>query len=367
MHPTEFTYPASAVTPDSGAGEVTGSLRVDAQGLWFEHPDGLVGLPFARLRVERADDGRLQFTDPGQPGSAVFTAEEAVLRQQPFRQRLELRRQVREMDRRREGRRMVRLSVVFLAVFAAAVTAVVWGGRLLVNFVVARVPVAWEVALGEAALKELTEDVEVVNAPEQEAYLRTLAAALGRGLPAHGYQFKFQVVRYPLPNAFAVPGGTIVVTTGLLEKAGGSEEVAGVLAHEFAHVLRRHGLRQMITGVGPLFLLSKVFGDRESFIATVSAGSAFLLKQSASRQYESEADDLAWTYLAKARVDPRGQARFLERLKDDPIYRVMDERTPGIFRSHPPDAERIAALNARWERASLKAGFGPLPPLPPPL
>jgi hypothetical protein len=121
---------------------VNGSLRVDTQGLGFEHPDGVVGLPVARLRIERTATGRLCFTDPTQPGLQVVTTDDGVLRHQPFRQRLELRRQVRDMERRREGRRMLRLSLAFPAAFAGVALAVVLGGRFLVGFVVARVPVA---------------------------------------------------------------------------------------------------------------------------------------------------------------------------------------------------------------------------------
>ncbi len=366
MNPAAPSYPASASHAECGTEEVTGEIRIETQGLMFEHGTGGVGLPFRRLRIARDDDGRIRFTDPEQPDWEVFTATDRILGHHVFKQRNDLRSQVRDLRRRQEGRRMVRLTGIFLVSFAAVALFFSVASTLVVNFLIARIPVSWEAGLGRAALEGLEDQLKAVEDPVRLARLGEVSDQLARGLPKHDYRFEFRLVDAPWPNAFALPGGTILVTTGLFETAQTPEEVAGVLAHEMAHVLRRHGLRKIITSAGPYYVMRLFLSDRHAFLAAVGEGSSLLVQQSFSRDYEREADRTAWGYLVTARIDPRGLSSFL-RKTSDALARMhggpsIDDLTPRVLRSHPPDEERLQYLEDLWNRSKVKSDFVNLPP-----
>jgi predicted Zn-dependent protease len=138
----------------------------------------------------------------------------------------------------------------------------------------------------------------------------------------------------------------------------------GGVAHELAHVVRRHGLQQLVSTVGPLVVLPELSNSRESFLGTQGAGSALLMHLEASRQFEEEADREGWGYLSKAGVDPRGMRRFLVRLSTEPQYREAELRVPEVLRSHPADERRLAVLEDLWQSSHRRSGFAPLPALP---
>jgi predicted Zn-dependent protease len=355
-------YPGLAVNSDWGSEEVTGWIRIEPQGLLFEHEAGAVGIPFNRLLIDKEADGQICFADPEQPEWTVRTDAEAILQRQPFKQRNELRVQVRELNRRREGRRTVKLAAVFLAVFAAAVAGLFLAAPLLVNVVMSRVPPEWESALSASVLEESGREYRFVERPEWTAYLDRVAARVEKGFPPHPYRFVFRLVEEPRPNAFALPGGVVLVTTGLLETADTSEEVAGVLAHEMAHVVKRHGLRKLITTAGPLMVLQLMVSDRRSFLSSMAQGSQVLLGQSYSRAYEKEADLTGWRCLVTAGIDPRGLAAFLRHSLTRRGGSTL-EFTEAL-ESHPREEARVRYLDQLWQSAAPPPEFVTLDPLP---
>src|SRR5206468_5365206 len=112
-----------------------------------------------------------------------------------------------------------------------------------------------------------------------------------------------------------VPGGQVFIFSGLLDSVKRPEELAGVLAHEIAHVTRRHSLRNIISSAGLWLTLSALFGDTKGLTSILTDGSQFLLNQKFSRDFEREADDTGWDYLVAANVDPRGMIDFFATIK----------------------------------------------------
>src|SRR5439155_11851858 len=129
-----------------------------------------------------------------------------------------------------------------------------------------------------------------------------------------GNEFNFYLMNDKLPNAFALPGGHIVVTSGLLELADNTELV-GVIAHESAHVTRKHHARKIISAAGP-FLMFGIFLHSGSGLGNLlSEGSGLMVRQGFSQEYESEADRVGWQYLVAAKIDPRGMISMFRKFK----------------------------------------------------
>ena len=156
------------------------------------------------------------------------------------------------------------------------------------------------------------------------------------------FQFRYHIIDRPEPNAFAMPGGQIVVHQGLFQVATNREQLAGVLAHEIAHVTRRHCFRQVISSAGWYYVMSTFVSDRGGFLAMLGQGSALLVRQNFSREYEREADDLGCQYLLEANINPAGLLQFLQAMRS----RENENKSllPAGFNSHPPTNERIARL-----------------------
>ena len=137
-----------------------------------------------------------------------------------------------------------------------------------------------------------------------------------------------------------MPGGIIVVHTGLLRQAGSPGELAGVLAHEVQHVEQRHSLRQMITSLGWGALVAVTIGD-------ISAVAAMLAHQAGtmyfSRDMEEEADRLGVQALQRARIRPDGMLTFFQKLGEENKDKAQ---APGWISSHPQTAARVQRVTA---------------------
>lgn len=144
------------------------------------------------------------------------------------------------------------------------------------------------------------------------------------------------VLRSPVPNAMALPGGRIYILNGLLGRAQGADEIAGVIAHEMGHVAHRDGLRGLLRAGGTSFLIGLLFGD------VTGAGAAITVAQVAingvsSREAERSADRFASDALLALGRSPKPMGLLLSRLDRDAI-------TPAFLRSHPVSKERLEAL-----------------------
>jgi Zn-dependent protease with chaperone function len=144
------------------------------------------------------------------------------------------------------------------------------------------------------------------------------------------------------PNAFALPGGSVVISDALLEllpEQGGDFHpgVLGVLAHEVGHVREHHGLRALLSSSATGVLLGWWVGD---FSAVLATAPALLIQAGYSRGFEREADDEALRILRAAGVDPRGMVAFFAALKRAVPQRDGDSPSFGLA-SHPPDSERV--------------------------
>jgi Zn-dependent protease with chaperone function len=238
------------------------------------------------------------------------------------------------------------------------------GGRIAGSVVVARISPGYEIELGQEVLDQL--ELTFEDSPKDEAWLQALLDRVTSGLPPadrNRYDWRVLLIHNPFPNAAAVPGGTVLVTSGLLDQLTESEEVTAVLAHEVAHITHRHGLRSLIRILGPYYALQVFTLDRQGFLRAVGGAALIVSRQFYSRKQELEADETALDLLRQAQVDPRSLARGLARLREPVAYSPSIE-PPRFLLSHPPDHERITRLEGLWARRPATGPFAPLPGRP---
>lgn len=248
------------------------------------------------------------------------------------------------VERAQQSWRGVLLAVALLAVLAGGLYQ--WGLPAAARGVLAFVPASVDQRLGESALQALGAQIlspSTLPASRQQELLRAFDRAVAAAYPAGqapAYRVHFHHSRIG-PNAFALPGGIIVMTDELVKLVDGDVDVVvGVLAHELGHVEHRHGMR-MVVQTGLLAVITSVaFGDFSGWLATAPV----VLGQAAySRAAEREADQASLRILKAAGRSPLAMVRFFETLAGKEGDR---ERSPlGIaFASHPADAERIAVF-----------------------
>ncbi len=241
-----------------------------------------------------------------------------------------------------------------LALLAAGYS---WGLPWLAESVAEALPEDWVQGLGSHTLEVLDEAAFEASKldPGVQARLAARLAALqapAGGLPGHTLHFRSSALG---ANAFALPGGEIVVTDGLVQLAHSDDEVIGVLAHELGHLRERHALRGLIQASVVGMLVAVWVGD----VGTLaSALPAFVLEARYSRDFEREADDYALRVLAANGLDTSALADLLVRLEASQGVPQDRGGLAEYLSSHPATAERIRALGAR-EAESAPGGLSP--------
>ncbi len=220
-----------------------------------------------------------------------------------------------------------------------------------------------EYLIGQSFFWRLQQSVNLIEDPEINRYLRSVGYRLVTHSDAPYLPFTFFMVKNPVVNAFAAPGGFIGVHSGLMLTSQTEDEMASVLAHEIAHITQRHLLRSfekskqvnLATSVG--LIAAVLLG-----VADPSAGTAALMAVQAggvqaqlnfTRVHESEADNLGMQTLVRSGFDAQAMPAFFERLQQTSRYYGGDS-VPDFLRTHPVTTERIADARGRAVTYPLK-------------
>jgi predicted Zn-dependent protease len=239
-----------------------------------------------------------------------------------------------------EHRRSWAVSRAAIAIALVAFVPIAWvGGWLLYEFTLVAIPPSVEQDLGGLIFEQL-EPEELVD-PALQTLVEELVAKLLVARPDQPYAFEVVVVPDAEVNAFALPGGYLLVNTGLIAASESPEELAGILGHEISHVLARHSLRQALGNLGMLTLVGLLFDPGSALVQLSTVISLAELKF--SRDHEAEADVMGVQLLHDAGVSPADTGKFFQRLSERP------ESLPGVvsfLSTHPADEARAAGLTA---------------------
>ncbi len=204
-----------------------------------------------------------------------------------------------------------------------------------------------EVELGQQEAQQVNAQLPMVQDAVIQNYVNTLGQRIARTTSRSDLNWQFQVVNSSVVNAFALPGGFIYVNRGVLERASNTSEVAGVLAHEIEHVVRRHSVKQMEqaqganVGVGILCALTAVCNSGVAQAAINVGGTAVFAKF--SRTDEVQADEGGFNNVIRAGISPRGMLTFFQKLLAEE-QQGGNANVAAWFSDHPGTQDRIADI-----------------------
>lgn len=225
-----------------------------------------------------------------------------------------------------------------------------YGMPLITKRVVQTIPTASEKRLGTESLEMIDKYLMKPSKlpADKRRQVTDMFQRMKPDLPgARDYRLEFRSSKAIGANAFALPGGIIVVTDGMVELARTEGELAGVLAHEAGHQHARHALRHVLQSTGSGLLIAAITGDITSITTLSATLPTTLIDAGYSREFENEADDAAVAYCRRKGISPKVYAGMLARLQSDHDKKSGEKGTSKVwtpadlFASHPSTPERM--------------------------
>ncbi|MBZ5604711.1 MAG: M48 family metalloprotease [Acidobacteriia bacterium] len=205
-----------------------------------------------------------------------------------------------------------------------------------------------DVQMGREAVKEIEHTKPILHNDDVDVYLSRVGQRLAQSRHAGEFPFRFHAVNDKVVNAFAFPGGPVYVNSGLLASIDSETELAAVLAHEMSHVALRHGTHQATKSI-PIAAAAAFFGAMIGDDSTLSQLTQFGINFGAqsmllhySRESESEADLNGVLILHDTGYDPRGMARFFERLEAEG---TQPSGAATFLSDHPSPGNRVEVVD----------------------
>jgi Zn-dependent protease with chaperone function len=354
MNEADPIYPGGAFEGDDDSAAVVGQITVSMFSVRFETEGFTMDMPTSGLDISLDESGeRVLFTHFNFRGWTVYSLDASILNHRSFQQAI-FKRHVDQLKMEHSGPpKHVKRVYMALAAIALAFFGLWAGSNVILGMIVMVMPEEWEQQVGKAAFDEMSSEYKLTLDPALNNRLTLVTQRLKKGLPPDAPKFIYHVADDDLVNAFALPGGRVIVMRGLIEKAT-PDELAGVLAHENSHVLRKHGMRGLAQMVGPILIADYLF-DGKGAVSALIAVSATFGELKYSREAETEADDKAWDILMQANIDPRGLTSFFRKLKQ-----LEPKQSSETLSTHPATEARIQRLEKRWEESPKKSGFKPV-------
>ena len=217
-----------------------------------------------------------------------------------------------------------------------------------------------EIAMGREADPQIIAEYGLYDDPTISAYVSQLGTRLSKRSQRSQLDYTFRVVDSPIINAFALPGGYVYITRGIMAHFNSEDELAGVMGHEIGHVVARHGAEQMSRqqlaglGLGLGSLLSERFRD----FADAAGMGVSLLFLKFSREQESEADLLGVEYSTELGYNAHRMAAFFETLKRQ--SEGSGQALPSFLSTHPDPGDREVRVNALADEWQKKVNYSAL-------
>jgi len=358
---TDATLPyfkAVWFTPDGSGGGRAARVTLTPEGLSIDAGEGYrVDWPLRGLKFGKAgeEEAYLLITCPIVPGpvGALTLTDQAFARilatrvplvDQPLLARFA---EENQGHVRRKWRNLFLASLLTAAAFGGGYWAL---NHWVSDWAAKKLPLETEKKWGDLLIRsQLVGKTEITQGPSYEAaqaILRRLRTGAPKDLP---YTFTLHVVKDPMVNAFALPGGHMVLMTGLMKEASSAEEVAGVLAHEMSHVTQRHVVKRLVQSLGWRLWFSLFFGSGD--LGQVAFGMGSLMEISYGRGQEEEADREGAKVMAKAGLPVTALGTFFDKLSK----KDGTDKVPAFLSTHPASKSRSEAMKKLAEELKPQA------------
>ena len=354
---TTASYSAHAFHESFKKGRASGQLTLSDCHIHVENDQGQVRFPIsnAEFSLGGASDRLLFIKHPTKPDWNLYTSDLSILNNPLLQNDPAVQQQVKAVKNKKR---------LAWGIFAAVAMVIIAIPLLIVMqmdgisaTVAEHVPPEWEEELGETAFAQYQRGQQFMEDAQAKELLAPLTAPLLEALNDERFEYRFYISGDDVVNAFALPGGYIVINSGLILKADSAEELLGVVAHEIAHVSEQHSIRSIIGTAGVYITISAVLGDMSGIFAILADAAPFLIRQSYSRGFESEADEIGLALLHDAQINPQGLVTFFEKLMEIEAEQKEDmgeeynnetvQSTLAFLSTHPATEDRIEHLEKR--------------------
>ncbi|MBA56432.1 MAG: peptidase M48 [Pseudomonadales bacterium] len=351
------SYAGHAFHESFNNGKASGVISLTDVHVQFENDNGQVrfSISGAQFKLGGASDRLLFISHPSHPEWNLYTSDLSILKHPALHNDPVVQQQVKK------ARNTKRLAWGIFGSVGALLIAIPLCIILFMDSITGvlapHVPAEWEESLGETAFEQYTLGQEFLDQEDTDRLLTPLVQPLLDNLNNDRYQYRFHISRDEQVNAFALPGGYIVINSGLILKADSADEVLGVVAHEIAHVTEQHSVRNIMGTAGVYLTINAMLGDMTGLLAVMADAAPFLINQSYSRGFESEADEEGLALLHRAAINPEGLVTFFEKLRALEQEKVETmageenseamETTLKFLSTHPATEDRIENLRQR--------------------
>jgi predicted Zn-dependent protease len=327
--------------PSLAEGRMAAQITIGSRELICKFGEQSMTFQLRGLKVTRGGaNNKLTFlSHPSHPEWQIFTTDSNLHKELSRTTDEQLKVQLRVV--KSSGYRAWSATFVVLGILILIILGAWFLRTPAIKLVASSIPPSWERKLGELVYAGIRTESKILENEELTKELTELLAPLTEVVKDSGYL-----------NAFALPGGIVVVNQGTILKAPRLEVLLGVLAHEISHVTLQHSTRQIITVFGLYVVVDFVLGNIFGTIAAISQGATYLLQQGFSRESEHEADDSGFQLLIKANVSPQGMVDFFVLVRD--YYKSLDlgplgtlDKALNFLSTHPDTDSRIDFLNNR--------------------
>ena len=347
-----MTYNGIALSEQLSNGRCSGQLTIENDHLCFTNIEGIAySMPIAGINIQIGGAGNryLFFNHTSQAGLTLYTDQKDILKDTAFAAHPELSPILKQLIKRKTS---LWTSAFVISGLVIALLIGLWLMKdKMVERIASAIPPSQEQKISEEMRKAAIADKQVIKDSLLNLELSQITQPLVKAVNDTQFKFSFTIIKDESLNAFALPGGAVIIHSGLLEKAQSAEEVAGVLAHEISHVTKRHHLRGIISNFGLFFIIRGMIGDIAGVSADIATAGAALSSLKYSRDFEREADDNGFKLLTQANIPTQGMIDFFYTMSKE----APDLGDASFLSTHPATKERINNLKAMPVNPQAKA------------
>lgn len=347
------TYQAIFIDSNAGFDRESGSIEVKSYSVKFFNDNKSHEISFSNLEISVGGNNKelVFFADKRNANISFYTSDKTILKDTSIKEHPDFASQIKVIKKARRG--IVISLVTILAVFVSIVVSLFFLKDVFVESLAKKVPIDWEQKMGDKLFQTMTLQYDFIEDDSLKNELLRVAAPLIKQIEKDGTKIEFYFIKDPTINAFALPGGKVVIQTGLIEHAKSWEEILGVVSHELAHVTRRHHIRGVINNLGLYVIISSLVGDISAISGTIINMGGDLASLSNSRDFETEADETGLDYLIAAGVNPEGLISFFKTLQEESSSKKL-EGYMSFMSTHPATEDRIEHLNEILKDKKIK-------------